>query len=85
MHCSNDQFFEALRSLIDCWCGCRNLKALRHILGPYLAFNGMTDGWGELYKALRNLRADCWDTLPLEERETLKGLIATADNVLNRR
>jgi len=50
-------FIAALRSLIDTWCDRRCLKALSRILPAYMGFNGLTEGWGDLYDALRNVRA----------------------------
>jgi type VI protein secretion system component VasF len=82
---SNDQFFQALRAVIDGWCEHRNLVALSHILPAYLGFNGLTDGWGELDKALRNLRSACYDDLTTQEQNTLHDLIAATDSVLYKR
>jgi ubiquinone/menaquinone biosynthesis C-methylase UbiE len=42
---SNDEFFAALRALIDRLCDERRLAALARLLPAYLAFDGLTDGW----------------------------------------
>ena len=56
---NNIEFFSVLRSLIDSWCDRRALKPLCRLLGPYLAFNGLTDSWGEILSALKAVRAQC--------------------------
>jgi hypothetical protein len=53
---SNEEFFTALRTLIDRLCDERRLKPLARILPGYLAFNGLTDGWHELINALKAAR-----------------------------
>ena len=45
---SNAVFFARLRSLIDSWCDRRALRPLASVLGPYLAFDGLTDSWGQI-------------------------------------
>ena len=78
----NDAFFAALRLLIEKWCNRRCLKALHYIRGSYLAFNGMTDGWGELLVSFRNVRTFAKDELQPSELEELDVLIRTIDNVI---
>jgi hypothetical protein len=59
---SNKLFFKALRELIDHWCDERRLQPLAHVLPGYLAFNGLTDGWADLYAGLvdaRSVGPDC--------------------------
>ena len=51
----NMEFFALLRSLIDAWCDRHALKPLSRVLGPYLAFDGLTDGWGEILNALKRI------------------------------
>ena len=48
---------EALSSLIERWCDQRHLAALAQILPKYLAMNGLTDAWADLYAALKSTRA----------------------------
>ena len=50
---SNAVFFARLRSLIDSWCDRRDLRPLASVLGPYLAFDGLTDSWGRILEALK--------------------------------
>src|ERR1700743_155442 len=54
---SNEEFLAVLRMLVERWCDERRLDALARILPGYLAFNGLTDGWGELSNALKATRA----------------------------
>ncbi|HLY44218.1 MAG TPA: hypothetical protein VKQ73_01460 [Stellaceae bacterium] len=80
---TNEEFFAALRALILAFCDRHALRPLSHILGPYLAFNGLTDSWGELHQGLRNLRAFCRDELSDAELEAIGALIAAADKALH--
>lgn len=56
-----------------------------HILPGFFAFNGLTDGWGELREALGRVRAFARDELTSAELETVSDLIAGADRALYRR
>lgn len=42
-----------IQVLVEAWCARREYGALASVLPPWLANNGLTDGWGELGKALR--------------------------------
>jgi hypothetical protein len=79
---SNAEFFAALKQLIDSWCDRRALKPLAKVLGPYLAFNGLTDGWGELLNALNSIRTSCPHDLSKSQTEVLGELIRTAEGAL---
>jgi hypothetical protein len=72
---SNDEFFTALKDLIDGWCDKRSLAPLSRVLGPYLSFNGLTDGWAELARSLISVRAEDRDTLSAEEIAVVNDLI----------
>ena len=78
------EFFDPLKGLIDGWCERRALNPLSRILSPYLAFNGMTDGWGELLDALKWIRAFCRDELPADESAKVADLIRVAEKVVYR-
>jgi hypothetical protein len=82
---SNDAFFAVLRSLIERWCDRRCLKALHYVLGPYLAFAGLTDSWGDLHVALQNVRALAKIELTADELELVDDLIRAAGRALARR
>ena len=79
---SNDEFLASLRELIEKWCDRRCLSALQGILGAYLAFNGLTDGWGELRVALQNVRALARTELTEDESARVDDLIRAADDAL---
>ena len=62
--------FDVVDRLIDQWCERREVGALARLLPAYVAFNGLTDGWVDLYQALRSTRAYAHDRLPkMEERD----------------
>ena len=84
-HESNAEFFEALKKLIDSWCDRRSYRPLSRILGPYLGFNGMTDGWAELATGLKSIRALDRDGLALPEQATIDELIRVTDQAIHRR
>jgi hypothetical protein len=79
------KIFTTLDELIDGWCERRALKALRLTLPGYHSVNGLTDGWQQLYAALRDVRATCKDELNKEEREKLNGVIVSIESLLDNR
>jgi hypothetical protein len=82
---SNAEFIAALEGLIDTWCDRRALKTLAYVLPAYKALNGMTDGWGELLIALKNVRGLCRDELSDPELDLVGDLVRAADTIVNRR
>ncbi len=80
-----NEFWAALRSLVDVWCERRCLPALSRILPSYLSFNGMTDGWGELHIALKNIIALHRDELTREELNVVEDLKRATDRILGPR
>jgi hypothetical protein len=76
---TNTEFLEALKGLVDGWCERRCLGPLSRVLSAYLSFNGMTDGWGELAFALKNVRALDGEHLSSKERGTVDDLIRATD------
>jgi len=73
-----------LRQLLDAWCDRRCLAELSTVLPGYFALNGMTDGWAELYAALRNARARFRDSLPQQELEVVNRLISATEKIVDR-
>ena len=76
--------------LVDRWNGKpfrdrRSLHPLSRILGPYLGFNGLTDGWGELGTSLKSIRALDRDQLTSVELAAVEDLIRMADDAVHRR
>ncbi|MDE2604021.1 MAG: hypothetical protein KGL62_16885 [Bradyrhizobium sp.] len=84
MSLSNDEFFAELRMLVDAWCKRRSLRPLSRILGPYLAFNGMTDGWAELAKGLESIRAMDRHELVSSEHRAIDELLRAVDRAISR-
>jgi hypothetical protein len=76
---SNEEFFTALRTLIDRLCDERRLKPPARILPGYLAFNGLTDGWHELIDALKTARGLGPDAFSPADWDKLNDLIHGAE------
>ena len=55
-------FFTVIDGLLDRWCERRAPNPPRILLPAYPP-NGLTDGWHELYDALRDVRSACGDEL----------------------
>jgi len=81
---SNTEFFALLRGLIGTWCDRHALRPLSLVLGPYMAFNGLTDSWGELVTVLKAVRAQCRKDIPEAEMDTVRDLIRAAEAVISR-
>jgi hypothetical protein len=79
---SNTEFFAALKGLIDSWCDRRALNPLARVLGPYVAFNGLTDSWADILDALKTIHASCCRDISEPEMNTLRKLIKTAERVV---
>jgi|tagenome__1003787_1003787.scaffolds.fasta_scaffold19648865_2 hypothetical protein len=79
---SNEEFFAELRKLVDAWCKRRSLRPLSRILGPYLAFNGRTDGWAELARGLESIRAMDRHELISSECRAIDELIRTVNRTI---
>jgi hypothetical protein len=82
---SNEEFFAGLRSLIDRWCVERRLVALSRILPGYVAFNGLTDGWQQLYDSLKATRAKGHESFSHRDWSTLSDLIHATELALSGR
>jgi hypothetical protein len=80
----NEDFVVALQALIEHWCDRRCLRSLHHVLGAYLAFNGLTDSWGDLHLALQNVRAFARTELKADELKELNDLINAAARTITR-
>ncbi len=73
-----------IRAIINTWCERKDLGALAGGLLPaWLYNNRLTDGWGELSKALRGASNDV--SLPDSERDTLERLWIEVDVMLRNR
>ena len=81
-----EDIFPTIDRLIDAWCERRALAPLRHILGAYpLPPLALTDSWGQLYDALKDISITCKPTLPREEWEQVKELMRQVDAIIHRR
>jgi hypothetical protein len=80
---SKDEFFATLRALIERWCDERRLDALARVLPGYLAFNGVTDGWGELSNSLKSVRGLGHRPFNQADWDLLNDLIHAIEQALN--
>ena len=80
----NAEFFAAMKGLIGGWCDRRALAPLARLLPAYLAFNGLTDSWGDLLVALKDVRAFCREELPEAELAAIGDLIRAAEKAVYR-
>ena len=78
----NAEFFGNLKMLIERWCDRRAFGPLARALPPYVAFNGMTDGWAGILDALEGVRAFNKDNLTEEEVAALADLIRAAEKAV---
>jgi hypothetical protein len=78
---STEEFLSAVTGLIDGWCDKRSFRPLSRLLGPYLGFNGMTDGWADLAGGLKNVRVQDRAELIPGELEIIDDLIRAADKM----
>jgi hypothetical protein len=71
--------------LVTGWCDRRCLKALRAILAGYPLTSPLTDRWGDLLRALQDVRAFAREELTETERTTVEECIRAVERVLYRR
>ena len=64
-----------LRQLADGWCERRALRALHQFLPGYFGLNGLTDGWGELETALKDVLVLAQDEITEEEKKEVKRIM----------
>jgi hypothetical protein len=82
---THDENLDALRQLIERWCDERRLVALSRLLPGYLALNGLTDGWANLYDALKSTRALGHEAFSASDWHLLNDLIHWAEQIVYRR
>lgn len=73
----------ALDELVDQWCERRSLRALRQILFGWPSSLRLTDDWGELRHALRNVLAFARPELSSDEIEAVEEAVAAIDVAMN--
>jgi hypothetical protein len=81
---SNEEYFAALRELIERWCDERKLGALSRLLPGYLSMNGLTDGWANLYEALKATCAIGHEAFNPTDWDMLNELIRGAERIVYR-
>jgi len=82
MKASAESLLESVAALVDSWCERRCLSALRFILQGYPLSSGLTDDWGNLLKALENVRAFARDELTEEETKAVGELIVFVSRIV---
>ena len=82
---SNEEYFTALRGMIERWCDERKLDTLSWLLPSYVSFNGLTDGWANLYEALKSTRALGRERFIPTDWDLLNELIQSAERAIYRR
>ncbi len=70
--------------LFDIWCERRSAHPLRHLLSAWPLTNGLTDDRGNLYEALRGLRANCRGEISEAELAYIEDLIRSIAAFLQR-
>jgi hypothetical protein len=76
---SNEEYYAALRAMIERWCDQRMLGALSRLLPGYLSLNGLTDGWANLYEALKMTRGLGYESFTRADWDLLNELIRGAE------
>jgi len=69
------QILNDLSKLADGWCERRALEALHQFLPGYFALNGLTDGWGELEIALKDVLVFAKSEITEEEKKEVKRIL----------
>ena len=82
---THDENLKALRHLIEQWCDERRLGALSRLLPGYLSLNGLTDGWVNLYDALKSTRALGHEAFSASDWDLLNGLIHWTEQIVYRK
>jgi hypothetical protein len=82
---SQEEYFAVLRQMIERWCDERKLGALSLLLPGYLSLNGLTDGWVNLYDALKSTRSLGHDAFSPSDWGLLNDLIHEAEQIVYRR
>jgi hypothetical protein len=81
----NDDLQDALRKLADGWCERRALVALHHFLPGYFGQNGLTDGFGFLETALKDVLVFAKNEITEEEKKELKRILILVQEAIYQR
>ena len=82
---TNDGFQRDLRKLADGWCERRALVALHHFLPGYFGQNGLTDGFGALETALKDVLVFAKHEVTEEEKKEVKRLLILTQQAIYQR
>jgi hypothetical protein len=74
-----------LRQLAEGWCERRALRALSQFLPGYFALNGLTDGWGELETALKDVLVFAKDEITEDEKKEVTRIMILVQAAIYRR
>jgi len=74
-----------VNQLIEGWCEHRRLKPLRYILQNYPPLSGLTDEWGALLEALKDVKGFCAKELTEQEAKLLSEVIVSVDSIVYRK
>lgn len=79
-----EEVLESVKMLVESWCDERKLAALKFILNGYPLSSFLTDNWGELLKALENVRTFAKHELTEKEHQTVNSLINSIQHIIRR-
>lgn len=82
---NNEDFMQDLKKLADGWCERRALRPLSIFLPAYLSLNGLTDGYADLEKALKDVLALAKGNLTQEEMKEAKRLLILTQQAIYHR
>jgi len=75
-------FQHDLKKLADGWCERRALMPLHHFLPGYFGLNGLTDGFGLLETALKDVLVFAKDGITAEEKNEIKRLLTLVQQAI---
>lgn len=79
-----EQVIKQVGELVDAWCERRCINALRFILQGWPLSNSLTDGWGDLLKAMENVRAFAAKELTEQDVQKLADSIVNVTKIVYR-
>lgn len=82
---SNEDFMVDLKKLADGWCERRALRPLFYFLPGYFGLNGLTDGFGNLETALKDVLAFAKTEITEEEKKEVKRILILVQQAIYQR
>ena len=82
---TNEEFQRDLKKLADGWCERRALRALFYFLPGYFGLNGLTDGFGDLEIALKDVLSSAKHEITEEEKKEVKRLLVLVQQAIYQR